>query len=277
MRKTILRTLAYASLSFIVLQSCKDDSNLLQPLPIPDQSFVEEFDTLQAAKNKGWLIRNRSEPIGSGVWVQGLAANALSAYTAYSSKSTSNGFISVDYTSSHNLVDLPIASRKLGTISNFVISPKVILQNGDKIIFYSRQSDTAAAFADRLQVVVSTKGASIECGRGEDPGDFKMTILDINAEMASGRATNPFVSTADFTYPAGIYVFNRVKAFPSSWTRFEAVISGLDGPTEGRFAIRYYVPLGGAYFDNANGDEYRGRGSVCLSIDSVAFVSKSRR
>ncbi len=274
MRKTILRVFAYSSLSLIVLQSCKDDSNLLAPLPIPDQSLVEEFDTLAAAKSKGWLIRNRSEPIGSGTWVQGQTGLASVAYTAYSSKSTANGFISADYTSSHNLVDMTVP--KLGTISNWVISPKVILQNGDKIVFYSRQTDTLGRFADRLQVLVSPNGASIECGRGESVGDFTIKILDINQEMGSGSPTNPFVNGA-LTYPAGIYVFNPVKAYPAFWTRFEAVVRGLDAPTEGRFALRYYVPLGGAYFDNANGDEYRGRGGDCLSIDSVAYISASRR
>ncbi len=258
MRKTILHTLVYTSLSLIVLQSCKDDSNLLTPLPVADQSITEEFDTLAAAKGRGWLIRNRSEPIGSGVWAQGLSPNSAVTYDAYSSKSTAAGFLSTDYTACFS------SGPGEGTISNWIISPKVILQNDDKIIFYSRQSDTLSTYGDRLQVLVSPKGESIECGRGTTVGDFTINLLDINPQNASGNPVNPFPATG---YPANIYVYDPVHAYPGYWTRFEAKVRGLDGPTEGRFAFRYYVTMGGT----------SGRGGDCISIDSVAYVSASHR
>jgi hypothetical protein len=44
-----------------LLQSCKDDRYLLAPPPVPNQSFVEEFDTAQKAYNRGWRFINRSE------------------------------------------------------------------------------------------------------------------------------------------------------------------------------------------------------------------------
>ncbi len=259
MRKVFLRkTLAYVVVALVALQSCKDDSNLTTPLPVPDQSLVEEFDTLAAAKSRGWLVRNRSEPIGPAVWQQGLSANAATTFNAYSSKSTANGFISTDFTSA--LSPNPGES----TISNWIISPKVILQNGDKIIFYSKQEDTLSTWGDRMQVLINKNNDGIECGRGMSTGDFNTKLLDINPLNASANPVDPF---AGGTYPPGIYLFDPVMAYPAYWTRFEAVVRGLDGPTNGRFAIRYFVPLGGT----------NGRGGNCISVDSVAYVSASRR
>jgi hypothetical protein len=52
------------------------------------------------------------------------------------------------------------------------------------------------------------------------------------------------------------------KAYPHVWTRFEAIVVGLDKPTKGRFAFRYFTELAGS----------NGRGSS-VGIDSVAYVS----
>ncbi len=271
MRKTILRkVLAYSSIALLVLQSCKDDSYLVTAVPVPDQSMVEEFDTLTAAKGKGWLTRNRSEPIGRGVWVQGLSGNQFSGTTdAYSSKATSIGFISADYQSceiSGALGD--------GTISNWVISPKVILQNGDKIIFYTRGTDTVVRWGDRLQVCINKNNDGIECGRGLDPGDFDVVLLDINPLVASGfTVPRPASQAYPWPYAAGSpppygIIYDNAQAYPRTWTRFEARIPAntLTGPTTGRFAFRFFVPNGGT---NGRGD------MVCL--DSVAYVSASHK
>jgi hypothetical protein len=243
----------------LVLQSCKDDSNLITLPPVPDQSLVEDFDTLTAAKSRGWLVRNRSEPIGPAVWQQGLSANAAITYDAYSSKSTANGFISTDYTSCIS------SNPGEGTISNWIISPKVILQNGDRIIFYSRIDDTLSTYGDRLQVLINKHNDGIECGRGTNAGDFDTKLLDINPLNASGNPTNPFAAGSG--YPTNIYYYDPVAAYPAYWTRFEAVVKGLDDPTNGRFALRYFVPMGGT----------DGRGGTCISVDSVAYISASRK
>jgi hypothetical protein len=34
-------------------------------------------------------------------------------------------------------------------------------------------------------------------------------------------------------------------AYPHRWTRFEAIVSGLDKPKEARFALRYFVEEAG--------------------------------
>ena len=119
MRKTILRkSLAYAVMALVVLQSCKDDSNLTASLPVPDQSFEQEFDALDAARSQGWILANRSEPIGRGVWEQGMTGQQVGvAHTAYSSKATNLGFMSCDFTVCHD--DGPGG----GTIGTWAISP----------------------------------------------------------------------------------------------------------------------------------------------------------
>jgi hypothetical protein len=256
--KALQKFLSVACFATVVLQSCKDDSNLTTPLPIANQSFSEEFDTLAAASAKGWVIRNRSEPIGRGTWQQGMTGNQFLAsvtHTAFSSKATNNGYISADFTSCHIT-----GGPGEGTISNWIISPKTLMQNGDKIIFYARGADTLSRWADRLQVWLNTNNDGIECGRGETVGDFDVKILDINPKNAAGTPTNPF--------PAGTpipFVFDPVTTFPYFWTRFEAKVIGLSKPINGRFGFRYFVPYGG---DNGNGDH--------ISLDAVTYISVSK-
>lgn len=252
MRKTTLRNLlAYSGIVLLALSSCKDDSDLAVAPPVPDQTFVEEFDTLAVAKSRGWIIKNRSEPIGPGNWVQGLTGNQSSDYGPYSSTSTNTGFISADYTSAYN------ENPGEGTISNWVISPKVMMQNGDKIVFYSRCGDQNSDWGDRLQVLVNPRNDGAECGYGTESGDFTIVLLDINPQNASGIAVSPF-DPADMIP----FLYDPAKAYPFNWTRFEATVNGLSKPTMGRFAFRYFVPYGGT----------QGKGGH-ISIDDVHYTS----
>ena len=52
------------------------------------------------------------------------------------------------------------------------------------------------------------------------------------------------------------------QAYPHVWTRFEATVSGLDAPTKGRFAFRYFTEEAGN----------NGRASS-IGVDSVAYIS----
>ena len=274
MRKSILLKLIVGSgLVITMFASCKDDSNLRDAAAIPDQSFVQEFDTLQAAINQGWKLVNRSSPIGRQGWVQGNSAFAYKwqytyvGYPAYSSKATREGFISSDYTSA----DAQTPSG--ATESNFLISPSVIMQNGDKIIFYTRESDSISRWADRLQVCYNRFGDDFSnAGKGDDPGGFNQILLDINPNYASGftPGTSP-VSPFDPGIP---YYASNAYAYPRQWTRFEATVRGLPTPFRTRFAFRHFVQQGG--YPEAGSYTVGGRGDV-VSIDSVAFVSISHK
>lgn len=247
-KSILLKFLMYSGFAAFLLQSCKDDGALRNAAPVPDQSFVQEFDTIAAARNQGWLFINRSSPIGSSTWRQGPAGSA------YSSKATSNGCIVSDYNSSSN------TSPYVGTISNWAISPSIILQNDDKIIFYSRTETNGAVWADRLQVRINPIDDNPEPGQGIDPGVFTRSLVDINP----ANATNDFLNLNGF--PNGIYKYDPVSAFPETWTRFEAKVTGLNQPTRSRFAFRHFVPNGGPM----------GIGDIVF-LDSVAFVSVSRK
>lgn len=249
MRKSILlKLLVYSGLSIFLLQSCKDDGALRSAAPVPDQSFVQEFDTVAAAKNQGWLFINRSSPVGSTTWAQGPNGSA------YSSKATSNGCVVSDFNSASNVTPY------VGTISNWLISPSVILQNDDKIIFYTRTETGGAVWADRLQVRINPIDDNPEPGRGTDPGVFSTSLLDINP----ANATNDFLNVNGF--PPSVYKYDPVSAYPETWTRFEAKVTGLGKPTRSRFALRHYVPNGGPL----------GIGDIVF-VDSVAFVSASQK
>ena len=86
----------------------------------------------------------------------------------------------------------------------------------------------APAFPDRLQLRLSTSGASTNVGTlPTDVGDFTTVLVDIN----------PTLTTA---------------GFPNVWTQFTATLSGLSAPTDGRFAFRYFVTNGGPVGDNSD-------------------------
>ena len=268
---TLLTLLVCSGLTVLLFGSCKDDSNLKNSAAIPDQSFVQEFDTVAAAQAQGWKLVNRSVPIGRQGWVQGNSIYAqiwqysTGGYPAYSSKATREGFISSDISSAD-------AQTPAGAVqSNFLISPSIIMQNGDKIIFYTREDDSISRWADRLQVVYNKLGDDwTNAGHGTDAGAFTEVLLDINPNYASGFTvgTTP-VAPFDATIP---YYPNNSVAYPRQWTRFEAKVTGLNAPFRSRFAFRHFVEFGG--YPNAGSYTVGGRGEV-ISIDSVAYVSVS--
>ena len=176
-----LLPLCIATVGFL---SCKDDSYLTVAPPLPDASFVQEFDSINAAFDKGWRYYNVSVPKGTGFWVQGLFNNpnitgfpGIIPFPAWSSKGGYVGYIGADYTST---------SAAAGIISNWAVSPVTLIKAGDKIVFYTRGLvlPTATAdstdYANRLQVRVNTYNEGTNVGNGADAGDFAKLVLDIN-------------------------------------------------------------------------------------------------
>src|SRR4030095_8214 len=248
-RSTLGKFLFLAVFAFVYLQSCvKDEAAKLAPPPIHNQSFVEELDTTTAAYDRGWRYLNMSDPKGTGLWLQAMFNNPNVTglptpipFPAYSSHGTYVGFIGADFTST---------SAAAGVISNWIVSPVVSMQNGDKIIFYTRTvlydvgTGDSTDFVNRLQVRISPKNESLDVGSGVEVGDFSNVLLDIN----------PFLKEAHTaTYDP--------EAYPIRWTRFEASVGGLNGIVKGRFAFRYFLEGAGS----------NGLGSG-VAIDSVAYV-----
>jgi len=240
MRKLILpKLLIISSLAVLVFYSCKDDSYLTKIPPVADQSFVEEFDTASAALERGWQFVNASDPLGGGVWQDGGSIPPF--FNAYSNKGSKAGFIGADYTST---------SAAAATISNWLISPPVIMQNGDKIIFYTRAwqlyyAGDTTDFGNSLQVRINPLNDNVNVGQGPGFGSFTQGLLVINPGLVYSSV-----------------ITHNPDAYPSQWTRFEVTLIGLSNPVRGRFAFRYFVTDGGSN-GNASG----------IGIDSVAYKS----
>jgi len=284
MRKKIVRYhLLFSLASIVCLQACKDDSILTQPLPIADQTYTESFDNYQTAYNKGWRTINKSNPVGRK-WFDAAetpnfgSLNYLATYypewnqaqysldpaqfsnvaypnriwePAFASQLGSNGYVATSIASS-SVINTGFARFD---ISNWLVSPETMIQNGDKIIFYAYSKGLA-----RLQVWASPVN-SLNVGSGiNNTGDFTIKLLDVNPTYAK-KETNP------------------ANAFPTAWTRFEAEIQGLQKPVSGRFAFRYYMqdqtPVAATSPDPANYviTVYNEIHKSVIGIDEVTFKS----
>ncbi len=253
MRKsTLLGFLSTSLFLTTLLSSCVDDSNLTAEPPTPNQSFVEEFDTANSAYARGWRYINKSVALGRRNWQNPNADNYI-PFQPYSTYAAGNGYLWADYQST---------SSASGVISNWAVSPQVWMKNGDKIVFYTRTelysfNGDSTDFVNRMQVRVNPNG-SLNVGNGTDPGDFSITLVDINPFYYEFLLND--YNIANPNDPDRIKARN---AYPHRWTRYEATVFGLSKPVQARFAFRYFVEGAGS----------NGFGSS-IGIDSVAFVSK---
>ena len=196
MKTKLLSLFAFCALTFGQAQT-----NLL----------VEAFDTVTLP---GWTLTNQSVPVGSTGWFQGNAtvfpaqAGATTAYIGANFNNTTGA----------------------NTISNWLITPQVMAQDGDVLKFWTR-TVTGAAFSDRLQVR-SSLGATFTAPSGPTGlGSFTTLHLDINPTLVAG--------------PTGGY--------PDVWTEFTITVAGVSAtPVAMNFAFRYFVTNGGPAGDNSN-------------------------
>lgn len=182
------------------------------------QSFVEDFVQMpqDAPFNTGnngpaevelssgiWVAHNLSTPIGTTGW---WGSTNAAFDSQFGGVALAAGFNNV---AGNNL------------INNFFMSPVLTLNNGDTISFITR-TFAGSEFPDRLRVLLSTNGSSINAA------DFSTTLLSINEGLTLGG------------YP------------DQEWTQFDITLSGLDPNTQGRFAFNYNVASGGPLGDNSN-------------------------
>jgi hypothetical protein len=116
-------------------------------------------------------------------------------------------------------------------INNFLMSQVRTFNNGDTISFWTRTVGTVT-FPDRLILKLSKSGASTNVA------DFNTTLLTVNPTLTT-------------------------TGYPSAWTQFTATVSGLSGPTSGRFAFNYNVTNAGP--SGANSDY--------IGIDTAAYTA----
>jgi len=181
------------------------------------QSFFEDFAQMTQTPASGtgnsgpadvvlssgtWIAHNLSTPVGTTGW-WGTTSTALNPQ--FGGRALSAGFNNV---AGNNL------------INNFFMSPVLTLNNGDTISLITRTFESSD-FPDRLRVVLSTNGSSINAA------DFSTTLLSINEALTVG-------------------------GYPNQWTQFDITLSGLAPNTQGRFAFNYNVTSGGPLGDNSN-------------------------
>lgn len=230
MKKILLgRMLLVSMISVMIMQSCDNKNDVVTQEPVPDQSHVQEFDDIASAEAAGWTFLNLSETQSGATF--GYVNSAPLGIPPFSG----NGSLYAGYE----------ANIGNGLISVWAVSPEVILQNGDKISFYTLSlndySDPANVYPDRLQLRVSPyDGDEI----GEDPtsvGGFTVNLVDVNPTLSADANTG----------------------YPSTWTKFEGTVSGLTKPTKGHYAFRYFVADGGTGGINSNG----------ILLDKAEYVS----
>jgi subtilisin-like proprotein convertase family protein len=183
----------------------------------------------------GWAQQNLSTPVGTTGWFQGNPAN----FPAFNG--STNSYIGANFNS--------VSGDN--TISNWLFAPAIPIKNGDQLTFYTRTIGTGpGSFPDRLQVRLSTNGASVNAGTtNTSVGDFTTLLLDINPTL-------------------------NQTAYPAVWTLYTVTISGLTGPTNGRIAFRYFVTNGGsgANSDNIGIDQVTYDGTPCTNTAATAPI-----
>jgi len=170
-----------------------------------------------------WFMQNNSSPPGATGWYQGASYFAAQGGGA-------NSYVAADY--------LNVDGG--GTISNWLLTPVVTLQNGAQLSFWTRKINELAPdfFPDRIQVRLSSSGSSTDVGStATSVGAFTRLLLDINPTYAT-------------------------SGYPFSWTKYTATVTGLSAAASGRLAFRYFVENAGV----------SGTNSDYIGIDTAAYT-----
>jgi len=188
------------------------------------QSFSESFNDITLLAGNGWVMTNASVAVGSTNWFQGSSVGNGGPFDAYNGAATA--YIGANYNN----------TGSTGTISNWLMTPNRTFRNGDVITFYTRKP-SPDTYADRLEVRLSTNGASTNVGTGSAVGDYTTQLMSVNPTLILG-------------------------VYPTTWTLYTITISGLPAPTSGRIAFRYFVTGAGL---NGSSSDY-------IGIDQVDYT-----
>lgn len=171
-----------------------------------------------------WFVQNNSDG-------PNLTWGAGNANTFTAESGSTGSYLSANYNSSN--------SSTSPTLSNWLFTPTRTFNNGDIISFYTRTAAAFPVYPDRMEVRMSTAGNSIFVGStSTSVGSFSNLLLTIN----------PTLSTT---------------GYPTTWSQYTITISGLNGPTNGRIAFRYFVTNGGPNGANSN----------YIGLDSYTYTS----
>ncbi|MGI8950815.1 MAG: choice-of-anchor J domain-containing protein [Chitinophagaceae bacterium] len=182
-------------------------SNINAQLP----TLYEGFDSVPPP---GWVVINHSHLRGTTSWFQGSPV----VFPSHSGDSSSYAGANFNNT------------KAVGTISDWLISPVLILRNGAVLKFWTR-TVAGSTFPDRLEVRVSISDTSTAVGIGSmQEGNFARLIRSINPNL-------------------------KKHGYPEQWTEYVDTINNLPGKKDtalGRIAFRYFVINAGALGTNSN-------------------------
>lgn len=165
--------------------------------------------TVVTSVDGNWIGALRSSPLGS----TGIFQGNVAVFPQHSG----TGYLGMNFNNTSGT----------GTISTWVMSPELLLQNGDTVSFWTRTAD-GSIWPDRLELRMSLAGSSTNVGATANTvGDFTTLLLSVNPNLQQG-------------------------VYPEVWTEYTATISGLGAPTSGRFGFRYFVTNAGPTGANSN-------------------------
>ncbi len=186
------------------------------------QSVNEQFDTATIPPT-GWVMQNNSSP-GPGTQTQWFDGN-----TTVIASQSGTGYIAANYN----------AGTGASTLSAWLVTPAVTLQNGGVLTFYT-STVGAPAFPDRLQVRMNLTNTTNVGTLATDVGAFTTLLLDINPT----------------------YLTTGAGSYPNAWTLYTINLSGITGTVTGRLAFRYFVENGGP----------SGTNSDYIGVDNVVYT-----
>lgn len=190
--KKLLLLVLFANLSFAQTLLQENFNSLGTPITLPT----------------GWTVSNQSIPVGTNGWFNG-NVTTIPPYEGA-------GYIAVNFNS--------IAGA--GTISNWLMTPSVTVQNGDEVSFYTRIP--AAAYPDRVELRMSDLG---------DSSANPVGATGLGSYTTLCTSVNPNLTT---------------NGYPSTWTKISYIVTGLSGQVSCKFALRYFVTNGGPDGNNSN-------------------------
>jgi hypothetical protein len=175
-------------------------------------SYTEEFEDFTAMQNKGWYMASYSESdsLGTTAWYPGPYGSTKTDTTFYGFFAYSYQITFTEYAYSY----VPAANS--GTsVSSWLMSPVLVVKNGDTISFFTR-GDTTGVYTNRMQVLMDTLGTVNVGHELNSVGGFTSMLFDINPTQNPG-------------------------GYPTTWKKYEYIFSGLTGSKNLRIAFRHYV------------------------------------
>ncbi len=176
-------------------------------------SYTEEFENFYDLTNKGWLIGeySQADTMGTTGWIQGdFGAPGKGDTTWYGFSAVSYQYSPTEYAYSYE----PTMDSNL-SISSWMLSPVLVVKNGDSISFYTR-GDTTGIYTNRMQVLLDTLGSTYIGHDLNSVGDYTTTLFDINSSQSPG-------------------------GYPTSWKKYKYTFSGFSGSKKIRIGFRHYV------------------------------------